>query len=54
MQLTTIADQSEAALEQQIKSAVQAAREADVAILVLGERADMSGEAASRANVDLP
>lgn len=54
MQLTTIADQSEAALEQQIKSAVQAAKDADVSILVLGERADMSGEAASRATLDLP
>lgn len=35
-------------------AAVQAARGADAIVLVLGERADMSGEAASRANLDLP
>ncbi len=34
--------------------AVRAARGADAVVLVLGERADMSGEAASRANLDLP
>jgi len=34
--------------------AVAAAKQADVAILVLGEAGDMSGEAASRANIDLP
>jgi len=34
--------------------AVAAAKQADVAILVLGEAGDMSGEAASRANLDLP
>lgn len=34
--------------------AVTAARQAKVAILVLGERGDMSGEAASRSSLDLP
>jgi beta-glucosidase len=34
--------------------AVAAAKQADVAVLVLGEAAEMSGEAASRANLDLP
>jgi beta-glucosidase len=37
-----------------IAAAVEAARQADVAILVLGESGDMSGEAASRATLDLP
>lgn len=35
-------------------AAVAAARQAKVAILVLGERGDMSGEAASRAEIGLP
>jgi beta-glucosidase len=34
--------------------AVAAARQADAVVLVLGEHADMSGEAASRASIDLP
>ncbi|MBX6330316.1 MAG: glycoside hydrolase family 3 C-terminal domain-containing protein, partial [Gemmatimonadaceae bacterium] len=34
--------------------AVRAAREADVVVLVLGERSDMSGEASSRASIQLP
>src|SRR5229473_1070626 len=34
--------------------AVAAAKQADVALLVLGEAGDMSGEAASRADIDLP
>lgn len=34
--------------------AIEAAREADVVILVLGESLDMSGEAKSRATLDLP
>ncbi len=34
--------------------AVKAARESEVAILVVGEAADMSGEAASRLSLDLP
>ena len=37
-----------------IADAVAAAKQADVAVLVLGEAGDMSGEAASRANIDLP
>lgn len=34
--------------------AVPAAREADAVVLVLGEREDMSGEAASRSSIELP
>ncbi len=34
--------------------AVAAAKQADLAVLVLGEAGDMSGEAASRADIDLP
>src|SRR6266496_1487115 len=34
--------------------AVAAAKQADVVVLVLGEAGDMSGEAASRADIDLP
>lgn len=37
-----------------IAAAVEAARQADVVVLVLGEIAGMSGEAASRASLDLP
>jgi beta-glucosidase len=37
-----------------IPEAVAAARQADVVVLVLGEREEMSGEAASRAWIDLP
>lgn len=37
-----------------IAPAVEVARQADVVILVLGESFDMSGEAASRSNLDLP
>jgi beta-glucosidase len=37
-----------------IAEAVNLARQADVAILVVGESADMSGEAASRTSLDLP
>src|SRR6185503_2425536 len=36
-----------------IDEAVRAARESDVAIVAVGESADMSGEAASRASLDL-
>lgn len=35
-------------------AAIQAARNAQAVVLVLGEHRDMSGEAASRANIDLP
>jgi beta-glucosidase len=34
--------------------ALQAARQADVVIMAMGERADMSGEGHSRSNLDLP
>jgi beta-glucosidase len=34
--------------------AVKLAQQADVVVLVVGEKADMSGEAASRSNLDLP
>ena len=37
-----------------MEEAVRAARESDVAIVAVGESADMSGEAASRASLDLP
>jgi beta-glucosidase len=37
-----------------IAQAVAMARQADVVLLVLGEGGDMSGEAASRSNLDLP
>ena len=37
-----------------VAAAVQAARAADAVVLVLGERADMSGEASVRASVELP
>ncbi|HVF30822.1 MAG TPA: glucoamylase family protein, partial [Pyrinomonadaceae bacterium] len=36
------------------KAAVDAARDSDFTILVVGESSDMSGEAASRSNIDLP
>jgi beta-glucosidase len=35
-------------------AAVQAARQADVVVMALGESAEMSGEAGSRAHLDLP
>ncbi len=40
--------------ESGIEAAVQAAREADIVLLCLGEKRFMSGEAASRARPDLP
>ncbi len=43
-------EQAEAAFQE----AVATARQADVVVMVLGENADMSGEAASRASLDLP
>ena len=43
-------DQAEAAF----KAAVAAARDAEVIVMVLGETANMAGEAASRASLDLP
>jgi beta-glucosidase len=47
-------DETKAQADAALQEAVAAARGADVAILVLGEEADMSGEAASRATLDLP
>jgi beta-glucosidase len=43
-------EQAEAAFQ----AAVDAARSADLVVMVLGENADMAGEAASRASLDLP
>ena len=43
-------EEAEAAFQE----AVAAARSADLVVAVMGERADMSGEAASRASLDLP
>lgn len=40
--------------ESAFRAAVEAARRAEVVVMVLGETADMSGEAASRASLDLP
>ena len=40
--------------EAAFKKAVETARKADLVIMVLGEHANMSGEAASRASLDLP
>ena len=37
-----------------IAAAAQSARDADAVVLVLGERADMTGEASSRASIELP
>jgi beta-glucosidase len=44
----------EGALNDGIEEAVRIARECDVAVVAVGESADMSGEAASRASLDLP
>jgi beta-glucosidase len=44
------AEEAEAAFQ----SAVDSARDADVVVMVLGEEANMAGEAASRASLDLP
>jgi beta-glucosidase len=41
-------------LKNELDKAVDAARRADTVVLVLGELANMSGEAASRASLDLP
>jgi beta-glucosidase len=43
-------EQAEAAIQE----AVATARSADVVVMVLGENADMAGESASRASLDLP
>lgn len=44
----------ETATEEQLKAAIAAASEADVLVLALGEHSDMSGEAGSRSNIQLP
>lgn len=43
-----------ASSEDQIKEAVATAQQADAVLLVLGEKGSMSGESASRADLDLP
>ncbi len=40
--------------EEMLNEAVQVAQESDVVIAVVGEAADMSGEASSRASIDIP
>ncbi|HSD29546.1 MAG TPA: glycoside hydrolase family 3 N-terminal domain-containing protein, partial [Vicinamibacteria bacterium] len=46
--------QAPAEAEAAFRQALETARGAEVVVMVLGERADMSGEAASRASLDLP
>jgi beta-glucosidase len=46
--------QTPAEIEEAFNKAVDTARRADVAVMVLGELADMSGEGASRSSLDLP
>jgi beta-glucosidase len=47
-------EQAEAASQAAFQAAVATARRADLVIMVLGENADMAGESASRASLDLP
>ena len=49
-----VPDQTEAQFKEQLELAVLAAKRSEVSIIVLGERQNMSGEAASRAGLDLP
>ena len=49
-QIAQTPEQAEAAF----RTAVDTARDADLVVMVLGENADMAGEAASRASLDLP
>lgn len=42
------------ATDEGFRAAVDAAKDSDFVVLVVGESAEMSGEAASRANIDLP
>jgi beta-glucosidase len=44
----------EAEMRNEVEKAVEAAQRAETVVLVLGERADMSGEAASRVSLSLP
>ena len=46
--------QTPEAAEAAFQTAVKTARDADLVIMVLGENADMAGEAASRGSLDLP
>lgn len=46
--------QTPAEADEAFRKAVETARAADVVVMVLGELANMSGEAASRASLDLP
>jgi beta-glucosidase len=46
--------QTSEAAEAAFRTAVETAREADLVVMVLGENADMAGEFASRASLDLP
>ena len=46
--------QTPAEADQAFNKALDTARQADVAVMVLGELANMSGEAASRSSLDLP
>jgi beta-glucosidase len=45
---------SEKEAEEHFSKAVQAAKDSDLAVMVLGETQDMSGEMASRSSLDLP
>ncbi len=45
---------SETQAAEEFKKAVDAAKDADLAVMVLGENQDMSGEQASRSSLDLP
>ncbi len=45
---------AEPEMRREVAKAVEAAKRAETVVLVLGERADMSGEAASRASLALP
>ena len=49
-----VPEQTAADLEQQIQAAESAASQSDVAIVVVGELQNMSGEAASRSSLQLP
>jgi len=52
--LDTVVVQGAAARTDAVAEAEQLARTADAVVLVLGERGDMSGEAASRTSIELP
>ena len=54
LDVRTMRDEGAARDDAGINEAVRAARSADAIVLVVGETGDMSGEAASRASLDLP